>query len=214
LTNIFQLILSGKTDELIDYSRGIINEIKKGSVPIEKLVISKSVKAENNYKDPDKMANVIAARQLKKLGYDVVPGMKVSYIVTDGHKVPQVVEPFIENRELENNPDWEYYTERMALTISRIAEGIVPENELDYEALVTGKQQKSLFSDDFTSPKPVMEPEPTPIPEDASGELDESDVINELESSPQVTPKSKKKKGKKRRKAKDEENGTKLDDFL
>ncbi|WP_455392928.1 DNA-directed DNA polymerase [[Eubacterium] cellulosolvens] len=240
LMHIFELILSGKKDELVKYARETVNNIKRGEIPLEKLVISKSVKAENQYKDPDKMANVIAMRQLKKLGYEVVPGMKVSYIVTNGHKVPQEVEPHIEDREFNKEPDWDYYTERVALTISRITDGIIPEYELDYQGLVSGSQQKSIFSEDFAKlePEPASEDneeedegEDQAIDEEEEEleevfEPDEEGTIadQEMKTPPDTTPssapepeqavkaKTKKKKGKKG-KAKATPK-TKLEDFM
>src|SRR5256886_12657529 len=51
--------------------------------PIEMLVISRTVKEENQYVNPDSMSNVIAARKLEQMGEEFMPGMKVSWIVTD-----------------------------------------------------------------------------------------------------------------------------------
>ncbi len=209
LMQMFELILSGKNDELVTYSRETINRIKKGEIPPEKLVISKSVKSESSYKDPNKMANVIAMRKLKKLGYEVVPGMKVSYIVTDGHKVPQEVEPFIDDQPFSEKPDLDYYTERMALTISRITEGIVPEHELDYNGLVSGVQQKSLFSEDFAKPTKKIEP----TKETKEGNDSKVDHIELSDSESFVNPPGKRKK-KSKKGANKEEPKSRLEDFL
>ena len=200
LKHMFALILAGKNDELIKYARDTINDIKKGNIPPEKLVISKTVKSESSYKDPNKMANVIAMRQLKELGYEVVPGMKVSYIVTNGHKVPQDVEPFIEDRACNNEPDLDYYTERMALTITRITDGIVPEYELDYKGLVSGSQQKSLFSGDFSNMAGAVTGK-----EDKLSKLTEDhEDRQDSETSDKKVPQGKQKK----------KGGTSLEDFL
>ncbi len=207
LTNLFRLVLSGKNNELISYARKVISDIKTSKIPIDKLVISKTVKNENQYKDPNKMANVIAMRKYKELGYEFVPGMKVSYIVTNGHKVPQEVEPYIDGREIELVPDLEYYAERMALTMSRITEGMDSETEWDSKALLTGVQQKSIFSQSFEKPK-----------KDSKVYTEQVDKAN-LGSDADITEKVKndnkvevRKKGKKR----DEEkkSGMTLEDFL
>ena len=138
------------------------------------------MKDENQYKDPDKMANVLAMRQLKALGYEFVPGMKVSYIVTNGHKVPQEVEPYIDGRPATNAPDWEYYAERMAMSMARITEGLDSESEWDYQALLSGVQQKSLFSESFTQP-----PDEEPGDEDEDEERDdEAEVEVGVEAEP------------------------------
>ena len=231
LKHMFDLILSGKNDELVEYSRDVIGELKKGNIPPEKLVISKSVRAENQYKDPNRMANVIAMRKLKEWGYDVVSGMKVSYIVTDGHKVPQEVEPTIDGRPLEKEPDWDYYTERMATTIYRITEGLIPDYELNYEGLMTGSQQKSLFSDSFSQLTPKKTKKKvsdlvaslemgsgTVAPE--STELESKEVVPDIESKNNImstdgaTGQTKGRKKKGRKKKDNGKTGIKLEDFL
>ena len=225
LTHMFELILAGKNDELVEYCRSVVSDIKRGEIPPDKLVISKTVKAESQYKDPNKMANVIAMRKLKKLGYEVVPGMKVSYLVTDGHKVPQEVEPYIENREQPEGPDLEYYTERMALMISRITDGIIPEHELDYQGLVSGSQQKSIFSDAFTKPTPAPEKEPEDEFEDDYEFVEDDQETNEKEFKEMESSegdvrsgvRSAKTGGRKKKKKKDRKevkSGAKLEDFL
>jgi DNA polymerase I len=86
------------------------------------------------------MANVATARKLKAMGYDFVPGMKVSWIVTDAEKTPQQVEPFIDGRPFELRPDWKYYARRLAVSLARATESF----GLDERALLTG--QKGLDS--------------------------------------------------------------------
>jgi DNA polymerase I len=196
----------------VTLARETVNDIRSGAVAKEKLVISKTVKSENQYKDPNKMANVIAARKLKEQGYEVVPGMKVSYIVTNGHKVPQEVEPSLEDKVFPKEPDWEYYTERMALMISRITEGIIPEHELDYKGLVSGQQQKSLFSDGFSKPDEAQETEEEEV-EEFEADEEESELAND------TGKKANKKRGKsqtrkKRKRPEKGEGATNLEDFL
>jgi DNA polymerase I len=214
LTNMFKLVLSGKNDELISYARKTITDVKLGEVPVEKLVISKTVKNEAQYKDPNKMANVLAMRKLRELGYEFVPGMKVSYLVTNGHHVPQEVEPYIDGREVEIKPDWDYYAERMALTMSRITEGIDADTEWDSKALLTGVQQKSLFSDTFTQ-SVNSNPEDKSFEEDSNyktGERPESESLDKIELQEQVGKPTPRKKGKTKDTKK--KGGIKLEDFL
>jgi DNA polymerase I len=201
LMKMFKLVLAGNNEELISYARNTITDVKSGEVPVEKLVISKTVKNENQYKDPDKMANVLAARKLKELGYDFVPGMKVSYLVTNGHKVPQEVEPFIDGRTEEIKPDWDYYAERMALTMSRITEGMDAETEWDSKALLTGVQQKSIFSESFSKPREEKIESTVDVLETEKGDVEGTDQ--------KITTK---KKGKKR--PVDDDGAVKLEDFL
>jgi DNA polymerase I len=95
----------------------------------------------NIYKNPDRMANVQAAMKLMDLGYEFVPGMKVSWVVTDSRKVPQQVEPYIDGRAFEHEPDWEYYARRVAASLARATEVFGWQEK----ALLSGQRQADLF---------------------------------------------------------------------
>jgi len=103
------------------------------------------------------MANVQAAKKLVDLGYEFIPGMKVSWIVTDSKKTPQTVEPFISGVEFTGKPDYKYYAERLAQMASRITE-VFGWSE---KALMTGNQQASLFDEAFET-APIKKPEEKP----------------------------------------------------
>jgi DNA polymerase I len=77
-------------------------------------------------------------------GYDFIPGMKVSWVVTDGSVVPQEVEPYISGAAFEGVPDYRYYAERLAQTASRITEAF-GWGEKD---LMMGSRQQTLFESD------------------------------------------------------------------
>src|SRR5207249_3876808 len=118
------------------------------------------VKEENRYVNPNSMSNVIAARKLEEMGEEFMPGMKVSWIVTDSKKSPMEVEPYVSGRPFDKRPDWEYYARRVAQTLAYITEVY----GWDEKALFTGTQpaqQKSLDSGDF--------PEHAPASEDTAG---------------------------------------------
>ncbi len=149
LTIIFEEILRRDPDGAVAAARAIVNDILKGKVMPEKLVISRSVKPEHSYVNPDRMVNVLVARKLKEMGYEFVPGMKVSWIVTNSKKTPQEVEPYIDGRKFESEPDWEYYARRVATTISRVTEVF----GWDERTLLGGGKQKTLFSEDFDDSK-------------------------------------------------------------
>ncbi len=113
------------------------------------MVISRTVQGSEeedggwtSYKNPDSMANVAAARKLTAMGYEFVPGMKVSWIVTDGDRTPQQVEPYIDGRPFRASPDWKYYARRLAVALARVTEVF----GLDERALVTGTRQAGLDS--------------------------------------------------------------------
>lgn len=155
LTRVFERILDGKMDEAVDEARRAVAEVAEGKVPLEKLVISRSVKPFGTYKEPDSMANVQAAKKLMKLGYEFQPGMKVSWIVTDSRKGPQEVEPYVRGRPFTATPDWRYYADRVAMTIARVTETF----GWDQRSLASGQQQKTLFEEDFGAKRrPKAEP--------------------------------------------------------
>ena len=142
LAQVFDQILAGKIDEAKQYAKTVVSDTKCGRVDMEKLVISRTVQGMDDegragvYKNPDSMANVSTARKLKALGYEFVPGMKVSWIVTNADATPQQVEPFIDGRQFEFRPDWKYYARRLAVSLSRATEIF----GLDERALLTGQQ--------------------------------------------------------------------------
>ena len=138
---VFEKILEGDLEGAIKLSKEIVEKVRRGEVEIEKLVISRTVRNLSSYKNPERMANVQAAKKLIKMGYEFVPGMKVSWIVVNGRRTPQVVEPYIPGREFTKKPDYEYYAERIAATLSRITDSL----GLDQSYLITGKKQKTIW---------------------------------------------------------------------
>jgi len=148
LMKIFEMVLDGDPEEAVKQARKMVDEVLAGRVPIEKLVISRTVKdvGENGggaYANPDRMANVQAATKLIKLGYNFIPGMKVSWIVINGKRTPQEVEPYIDGRPFTSKPDWDYYARRVATSLSRVTETFGWQEK----ELLTGLRQGSLFDD-------------------------------------------------------------------
>ena len=99
----------------------------------------------SSYENPDRQANIQAAKKLISMGYEFIPGMKVSWIVTDSGRTPQVVEPYISGKEFTAVPDYKYYAERLSQTASRITE-VFGWTEKD---LMSGTQQSTLFDGGF-----------------------------------------------------------------
>jgi DNA polymerase I len=147
LMRIFEMVLDGDPEEAVKHARQMVDDVLAGKVPIEKLVISRTVKevGENAgaYANPDRMANVQAATKLIKLGYTFIPGMKVSWIVTNGKRTPQEVEPYIDGRPFTGKPDWDYYARRVATSLSRVTETFGWQEK----ELLSGLRQGSLFDD-------------------------------------------------------------------
>src|SRR5438874_118605 len=163
-SRVFDRILDRDQEGSIALAKQIVAEVRAGTPtlddpdrdPIEALVISRTVKEENRYVNPNSMSNVIAARKLEEMGEEFMPGMKVSWIVTDSKKSPMEVEPYVSGRPFDKRPDWEYYARRVAQTLAYITEVY----GWDEKALFTGTQpaqQKSLDSGDFPEDAPASE---------------------------------------------------------
>ena len=141
LMEIFERILERDTEGAVERAREIVRDVARGKVPIESLVISRTCKDYSYYKDPDSMANVQAARKMEAMGYEFVPGMKVSWVVTNSRRTPQEVEPYIDGVEFKATPDWQYYARRVAMTLARVTEVF----GWDEDALLSGISQSTLF---------------------------------------------------------------------
>lgn len=149
LTELFEKILDEKKDEALALVRSTVRDTLAGRVKPEDLVISRTCKGLDAYENPDRMANVQAAKKLMALGYNFIPGMKISWIVTDAKSTPQQVEPFISGAPFTATPDYKYYGERLAQMASRITE-VYGWAESD---LLMGSQQTTLFSESFHTPR-------------------------------------------------------------
>jgi len=144
MLEVFNKILDNKIDEAIKTAKDVVRDVLQGKVDVNKLIISKGCRVFGAYAKPETQAPVQTAKKLQALGYEFIPGMKVSWIVTNAKKVPQEVSPYIQGRKFEETPDWKYYAERTAQTLARITEvyGISAKD------LMAGNIQATL-SDDF-----------------------------------------------------------------
>jgi len=163
LTQVFELVLRGDTEGAVRRSRELVQLVRAKGVPVERLVISRSVRAESEYNEStrDALPFLRVFRQLKEEGYDVIPGMRVAWIVTDSRKSPQEVTPWVEGRAFSAEPDWEYYADRVAQTLARVTEVF----DWDAAALLRGSHQRRLGD-----PEPAAAPAPaasldTPVAE-------------------------------------------------
>ncbi len=151
LTELFEKILDEKKDEALALVKEAVRNTLQGKVPPEDLVISRTCKGLDAYENPERMANVQAAKKLIAKGYNFIPGMKISWIVTDAATSPQTVEPFISGTPFTDTPDYRYYAERLAQMAGRITE-VFGWTEKD---LLKGSQQTTLFNESFVSGKPA-----------------------------------------------------------
>jgi DNA polymerase, archaea type len=155
LLDVFDLVMRGDTDGAVRRSRELVQAVREKKVPVERLVIARSVRAESEYNESTKEALPFLRvfRQLQAEGYDVIPGMRVAWIVTNSRKSPQEVEPWIEGRPFTKEPDWEYYADRVAQTLARVTEVF----DWDAAALLRGSHQQKLGG-----PEPPAEPDRGP----------------------------------------------------
>ena len=148
LSKVFDLVLARDLDGAIAYRNDIIDKIRKGDtehIKIDDLVISRSVRDFKNYKEQS-LANIRVAKKLIELGETFIPGMKVSWIVTNSKKSPQEVEPYMDGVPFNGTPDWEYYARRVDETLKRVLEGLTEDYEdldKDGPALKTGDTMKN-----------------------------------------------------------------------
>ncbi len=140
-TEVFNLILNRDTDGAIKYSSEIVSRVLSGdaTIPVEDLVISRSVRDFKEYESAESLANVRVAKKIQERGETFVPGMKVSWIVTDSKKTPQEVEPYIDGVPFEHAPDWAYYAKRVEDTLNRVLEGIATEVSVTSEDRLQSK---------------------------------------------------------------------------
>ena len=126
LQTVFNYLMEKDIDGARKYSEDIVRRLIDGdrSLGIEKLVISRSVKDEDSYANANSLANVRAARKLQERGERFIPGMKVSWIVTDSSVTPQEVEPYIDGEKFGFEPDWNYYARRVEETVNRVLESL------------------------------------------------------------------------------------------
>ncbi len=158
---LFVRILDKDVEGGIQFAKELVQSVRQGKIPdqflpedgspLEPLVISRTVQEESRYANPDSMANVQAMNKLKELGEDIIPGMKVSWIVVDAKKSPMQVEPYVSGRAFTARPDWDYYAKRVAQTLSYVTEVY----GWDEKELYQGSQrpkQVTLLDDGFTEP--------------------------------------------------------------
>ena len=108
------LLKKGSMEEAVEYVRRVISDLVQGKVPLEKLVIWRTLtKPIEEYEA--EAPHVVAAKKLVRFGYRVEVGDKVGYIVIKGSgKVSERAEPHI----LVKDPrvvDVDYYIDRQII---------------------------------------------------------------------------------------------------
>jgi len=152
LLEVFDLVLKGDTDAALRRARELVQSVRNREVPVERLVIARTVRAESEYNEStrESLPFLRVYKQLRSEGYDVIPGMRVAWIVTDSRKSPQEIEPWVDGRPFTKQPDWEYYADRVAQTLARVTEVF----DWDASALLRGSHQRRLAPPPEASPSP------------------------------------------------------------
>jgi len=113
---IIKIILKERSPEkAVDYVRKVIKELREGKIPLEKLVIWKTLTKDFEEYEV-KAAHVIAARKLIKAGYQLEIGDKIGFIITKGPggKLADKAEPYILVNDY-SKVDVEYYVEKQVV---------------------------------------------------------------------------------------------------
>ncbi|HEV2317196.1 MAG TPA: DNA polymerase domain-containing protein [Thermoplasmata archaeon] len=143
LNEVFDLVLKGNPAVALTRARELVAQVQKEQVPPERLVVARSVRAEGDYNEStrDGLPFLRAFKQLQAEGYDVIPGMKVAWIVTNASRTPQEIEPWMSGRPFTKKPDYGYYAERVAQTLARVTEVY----DWDADMLLQGRRQQKLI---------------------------------------------------------------------
>ena len=150
LLEVFDLVLRGDTEAAVRRSRELVGAVRSRQVPVNRLVIARTVRPESEYNEStrDALPFLRVFKQLRSEGYDVIPGMRVAWIVTDSRQSPQEVEPWVEGRPFTKEADWDYYADRVAQTLGRVTEVF----DWDAAALLRGSHQRRLGAKDAPLP--------------------------------------------------------------
>jgi DNA polymerase I len=148
---MFKMMMTdGKPEDVVKFCKETVSSAKKGNVEFNDVVISKGVKAEDDYSNPDGQIQVRVVRKMQERGYEFTPGMKYSYVVTCAS--PLDAEPVIEGVEFTYKPDYSYYAFRLAKALAKVT-GVFGCSE---KMLLQGVEQRSLFSfDDDKNGRPL-----------------------------------------------------------
>ena len=138
------LLKERSTEKAIEYVRKIIADLKQGKVPLNKLVIWKTLSKKLEEYSVD-APHVVAAKKLMRLGLKLSTGDKVGYIIVKGSgKISSRAEPYILVRDTKV-VDAEYYIDHQIIPAAMRILGYfgVSETQLKMAARTAG--QKSLF---------------------------------------------------------------------
>ena len=113
-TVIDKVLRTGNVDEAIKYVREVISKLKRYEVPLEKLIIWKTLeKSLDEYKaEPP---HVVAAKRALRAGYEVKKGDKVGYVIVKGpERLSKRAYPWFMIKDIKD-VDVNYYIEHQVI---------------------------------------------------------------------------------------------------
>ena len=104
------VLREGKVDEAVSYVKDVIRDLREGKIPIEKLVIWKSITKRLEEYSVD-APHVVAAKRLIEAGGKIEVGDKIGYVIVKGMgKISSRAYPYFLVKDVKNI-DSEYYIE-------------------------------------------------------------------------------------------------------
>ncbi len=137
-----KVLEEGKTDKAVEYVRRLIKELKEGRIPIEKLVIWKTL-TKNISEYAVEAPHVRAAKKYIEAGIKVSKGDKVGYVIVKGSgKVSERAVPYFMAKV--SDIDTDYYINHQIIPAALRILGYFGISESTLKT-ITVKQQRSLF---------------------------------------------------------------------
>lgn len=83
--NVIRMILEGKKkEEIINWIKKILDDVKNHKRPIEEFVIYEQITRELEKYTAKNIPHLAAARRLERLGYKLRPGIVIGYVIVEG----------------------------------------------------------------------------------------------------------------------------------
>ena len=135
------VLKTGDVDKAIEYVRSVVKALKEGKIPLEKLVIWKTLSKrleEYEHEAP----HVVAAKRMRNAGYSVSVGDKIGYVIVRGvGRVSKRAYPYFMVKV--NDIDVDYYIDHQIIPAALRILSYFGINEKRLKAVSTG--QKSIL---------------------------------------------------------------------
>jgi len=140
---VIEIVLkNAEPNNAVKYVRKVINELKNQKIPLEKLIIWKTLSKKIEEYEVD-IAHVRVAKMLMKLGYKVSKGEKIGYIICKGggEKLSEKVKPYILVKNY-NEVDTNYYINKQIIPA---AMRVLKYFGITEQQLIKGEKQTSIL---------------------------------------------------------------------